>query len=97
MKITPIAKPAAKLRLSITWSRNPRWSDWTAMSEGCYLLRTNLTDIDPGTLRTRYIQLTEAEWAFRITKDELEIRPIWHQREQRVLAHIVVCFLAYVS
>jgi transposase len=44
----------------------------------------------------RYIQLTEAEWAFRISKDELEIRPIWHQREDRVLAHILVCFLAYV-
>jgi hypothetical protein len=44
----------------------------------------------------RYIQLTEAEWAFRITKDELEIRPIWHQKEDRVKAHILVCFLAYV-
>jgi hypothetical protein len=43
-----------------------------------------------------YIQLTEAEWAFRITKDELEIRPIWHQKEERVLAHILVCFLGYV-
>jgi hypothetical protein len=44
----------------------------------------------------RYIQLTEAEWAFRITKDELAIRPIWHQKEDRVKAHILVCFLAYV-
>ncbi len=43
-----------------------------------------------------YIQLTEAEWAFRIHKDELEIRPIWHQKTERVLAHIFVCFLAYV-
>ena len=42
------------------------------------------------------IQLTEAEWAFRITKDELEIRPIWHQKTDRVLAHILICFLAYV-
>jgi len=66
------------------------------MSEGCYLLRTNLTDTDPATLWKRYIQLTEAEWAFRITKDELEIRPIWHQKEDRVKAHILVCFLAYV-
>ena len=40
--------------------------------------------------------LPKNEWAFRITKDELEIRPIWHQREDRVLAHILVCFLAYV-
>ena len=96
VKIAPIRKPTGKARLSVTWSRTPRWSDWTAMSEGCYLLRTNLTDVDPSTLWKRYIQLTEAEWAFRITKDELEIRPIWHQREERVLAHILVCFLAYV-
>ena len=96
VKIAPIRKPTSKTRLSVTWSRNPRWSDWTAMSEGCYLLRTNLGDVDPSALWKRYIQLTEAEWAFRITKDELEIRPIWHQREERVLAHILVCFLAYV-
>ena len=42
------------------------------------------------------IQLTDAEWAFRITKDELVLRPIWHQKEDRVKAHILVCFLAYV-
>ena len=96
VKIAPIRKPAGKAQLSITWTRNPRWSDWTAVSEGCYLLRTNLTGLDAATLWKRYIQLSEAEWAFRITKDELEIRPIWHQREQRVLAHILVCFLAYV-
>ena len=40
--------------------------------------------------------MTDAEWAFRITKDELEIRPIWHHKEDRVQAHILVCFLAYV-
>jgi len=44
-----------------------------------------------------YIQLTEAEWAFRITKDELEMpSDIWHQKTDRVLAHILICFLAYV-
>jgi hypothetical protein len=43
-----------------------------------------------------YIQLTEAEAAFRIQKSELRIRPIWHQKEERVPAHILVCFLAYV-
>ncbi len=42
-----------------------------------------------------HILLTEAEWAFRITKDELAIRPVWHQKEDRVKAHILVCFLAY--
>ena len=43
-----------------------------------------------------YVQLTEAEAAFRIEKSDLKIRPIWHQKEDRVLAHILVCFLAYV-
>ena len=94
--ITPIAKPQGKARLSVTWTRNPRWSEWAQISEGCYLLRTNLTDTDPATLWKRYIQLTEAEWAFRIHKDELEIRPIWHHKDRRVEAHIMVCFLAYV-
>ena len=78
------------------WARNDRWNDWAALSEGCYLLRTNLQETDPAVLWKRYIQLTEAEWAFRITKNELEIRPIWHQKTDRVLAHILVCFLAYV-
>ncbi|MCR4412048.1 MAG: hypothetical protein NUV77_06430, partial [Thermoguttaceae bacterium] len=59
-------------------------------------LRTNLTETDPATLWKRYIQWTEAEWAFRITKDELVIRPIWHQTTDRVGGHILVCFLAYV-
>jgi len=96
VKIRPIRNPAGKTRVSIAWSRNGRWGDWAHISEGCYLLRTNLTDTDPATLWKRYIQLTEAEWAFRITKDELGIRPIWHQKQDRVLAHILVCFLAYV-
>lgn len=96
VKITAIKNPAGKARLTVGFKRNKRWSDWAELSEGCYLLRTNLTDVDPKTLWKRYIQLTEAEWAFRITKDELVIRPIWHQRPDRVKAHILVCFLAYV-
>jgi transposase len=85
-----------KARLKVSWKRDPRWHDWAALSEGCYLLRTNVKETDPAALWKQYIQLTEAEWAFRISKDELEIRPIWHQTEPRVLAHILVCFLAYV-
>jgi len=92
----PVAKPAGKARLSITWTRNGRWQEWAALAEGCYLLRTNLTETDPAVLWKRYIQLTEAEWAFRIQKDELAIRPIWHHKADRVQAHILVCFLAYV-
>jgi transposase len=94
--IEKLKRPQGKARLKVRFRRNRRWSDWAALSEGCYLLRTNLTDADPAALWKRYIQLTDAEWAFRITKDELGIRPIWHQRQDRVLAHILVCFLAYV-
>jgi transposase len=96
VKIQRVSPPEGKQRLRVTWRRNRRWSEWAALSEGCYLLRTNLNETDPAVLWKRYIQLTEAEWAFRISKDELEIRPIWHQKEDRVLAHILVCFLAYV-
>jgi hypothetical protein len=59
-------------------------------------LRTNLTGVDPQMLWKRYIQLTEAEWAFRITKDERVIRPIGRHKADRLKAHILVCFLAYV-
>ena len=83
-------------RLAITWTRQSTWSDWATLSEGCYLLRSNLIGVDAATLWKRYIQLTEAEWAFRIHKDELGIRPIWHHKSERVQAHILVCFLAYV-
>lgn len=96
VKIERLSPPQGKARLRVAWTRNGRWSDWAALSEGCYLLRTNLNETDPATLWKRYIQLTEAEWAFRIEKDELEIQPIWHQKTDRVLAHILVCFLAYV-
>jgi transposase len=96
VKIAAIENPTDKARLKITWKRNKRWSEWAALAEGCYLLRTNLTDIDPATLWKRYIQLTDAEWAFRITKDELAIRPIWHHKADRVKGHILICFLAYV-
>lgn len=93
--IQKLPRPRGKQELEITWQRNAKFADWCQLADGCYLLRSNLTDIDAATLWKRYIQLTEAEWAFRITKDELSIRPIWHQKEDRVKAHILVCFLAY--
>jgi transposase len=80
----------------ISWTKNEKWRDWATLNEGCYLLRTNVTDWSPEDLWEAYIQLTEAEAAFRIHKSDLRIRPVWHQREDRVLAHILVCFLAYV-
>ena len=96
IKIVAIKNPTDKAKLKVTFKRNKQWGDWAQLSEGCYLLRTNLTNVDPKTLWKQYIQLTEAEWAFRITKDELVIRPIWHQKADRIKAHILVCFLAYV-
>ncbi len=66
------------------------------LSEGCYLLRSNVRDWSDEDLWKAYIQLTEAEGAFRIHKSDLGLRPIWHQKEERVKAHILVCFLAYV-
>jgi transposase len=82
--------------LAVTWTRRTQWRDWAMLSEGCYLLRTNVQDWSAQDLWQAYIQLTEAEAAFRIHKSDLRIRPIWHQKEDRVQAHILVCFLAYV-
>jgi transposase len=63
--------------------------------EGRYLLRTNLTEHDPATLWSFYIQLTEVEQAFKELKTDLAIRPIYHQKDSRIEAHIFVAFLAY--
>ncbi len=82
--------------LRLRWEKNPAWSEWAAQSEGCYLLRTNIQDWTPEDLWRTYIQLTQAEAAFRVHKSDLSIRPIWHQKEDRVRAHILVCFLGYV-
>lgn len=89
-------KETANGGVNISWHKNGTWREWADLSEGCYLLRSNVTDWTPEELWRAYIQLTEAEAAFRIHKSDLRIRPIWHQREDRVLAHILVCFLAYV-
>ena len=58
------------------------------------MLRSNVRDFTPPELWEAYIQLTEAEEAFRLQKGDLEIRPIWHQKPERLRAHILVCFLA---
>jgi transposase len=72
------------------------FDDWARLSEGAYLLRSNISDWSDQQLWKAYIQLTQAEAAFRIHKDQLNVRPIWHQRQDRVQAHILVCFLAFV-
>jgi len=63
--------------------------------DGHYLLRSNLTAEDPAVLWTRYVQLTQIEAVFRSLKNDLGIRPIYHQLEHRVDAHILIAFLAY--
>jgi transposase len=83
-------------RARLVWRKVEAWREWADLSEGCYLLRSNVTGWSDEELWKTYIQLTEAEAAFRIHKSDLVIRPIWHQKEDRVLAHILVCFLAYV-
>jgi transposase len=80
----------------LQWHKIEAARDWATVSAGCYLLRTNVLDWTDAELWKTYMQLTEAEAAFRIHKTDLSIRPIWHQKEERVLAHILVCFLAYV-
>jgi transposase len=81
--------------LRLDWSVRSQWDEWAQVSEGCYVLRTNVTDWTPDQLWQAYIQLTQAEAAFRIHKSDLSLRPIWHQKGSRVQAHILVCFLAY--
>jgi len=81
--------------LRVRWSRNSEWDEWATLTEGHYLLRTNLVGCTPQELWRMYIQLTQAESAFRAQKSELSLRPIWHQWEHRVQAHILFSFLAY--
>jgi transposase len=80
----------------ITWTKFEKWRAWAQLSEGAYVLRTNVGGWSDEDLWRAYMQLTDAETAFRIQKSDLSLRPVWHQKEDRVLAHILVCFLAYV-
>ena len=68
---------------------------WRESREGAYLLRTNLEAQTAEQLWSKYMQLTEAEAAFRALKSELSIRPLFHQKEPRVKAHVMVAFLGY--
>ena len=91
-----VEDPSCAAGLKLAVSINQQWEQRAALAEGCYVLRTNLTQWDPPTLWRTYIQLTQAEAAFRIHKRDLSLRPFWHQKQSRVEAHILVCFLAYV-
>jgi transposase len=79
----------------LIWKMKEGRKDWRELREGAYLLRTNLTAGTAEELWSRYMQLTEAEASFRALKSELSIRPLFHQKEPRVKAHVMVAFLGY--
>lgn len=81
--------------LKLEWTERDDWKRWAEICEGAYILRTNVADWSGEELWRTYVQLSHAEAAFRIHKSELSMRPIWHQKAERVKAHILVCFLAY--
>jgi hypothetical protein len=60
----------------VSWRQKESWREWSQLSEGCYMLRTNIQDWSPEELWRAYIQLTEAENAFRVHKNDLSIRPV---------------------
>jgi len=82
-------------KLKLTWITRSEWEDWAKLTEGTYILRSNIHDWTDEELWKTYIQLSEAEAAFRIQKSDLCIRPIWHHKQERIKAHILICFLAY--
>jgi transposase len=81
--------------VKLQWSKSSQWEDWAKLSEGTYILRSNIHDWTDEELWKTYIQLSEAEAAFRIHKSDLCIRPIGHHKQERIKAHILICFLAY--
>lgn len=81
-------------RLSIQVKKNEERWQWALETCGSYILRTNWTESDPKILWKTYIQLTEVEDSFRTEKHDLGMRPIFHQKQGRTQAHILVCFLA---
>jgi transposase len=82
--------------VKLKWSSRQEWEDWAKLSEGTDILRSNIHDWTDQELWKTYIQLSEAEAAFRIQKSDLCLRPIWHHKQDRIKAHILICFLAYV-
>jgi transposase len=88
-------KDQAVTRQTFTYSLNRKKLRTVRRREGRYLLRSNLTAEDPALLWRHYIQLTEIEKAFKELKSDLSIRPIYHQKDSRIEAHIFVAFIAY--
>ena len=94
--ISVIEDKSTPTGVKLKWNIRSEWDDWARLTEGTYILRSNIHDWTDEQLWKTYIQLTEAEAAFRIQKSDLCIRPIWHHKQARIKAHILICFLAYV-
>jgi len=94
-QVKVLVDPTRRSTLRLTWRERKDWKQWARLTEGTYILRSNVDDWSPAELWRTYVQLYQAEAAFRIHKSELSIRPIWHQKAERVQAHILVCFLAF--
>lgn len=98
VKITlpePPAKNARSRRVDFEFHLDKAKLRQVRRREGRYLLRTNLTATEPAKLWEFYLQLVEVEAAFKRLKDELAVRPVFHRTEERIEAHVFVCFLAY--
>jgi transposase len=96
--ITEAADPQHKTgsRLAIDIQRDEALREWVEQADGAYLLRTNLQGHSAQFLWKTYIGLTQIEDCFRVTKHDFGLRPIFHRKEHRTQAHILVCFLALV-
>src|SRR5713101_9596195 len=79
----------------LRWEMKKDREAWRDLREGAYMLRTNLQADSAEQMWSMYMQLTEAEASFRALKSELSIRPLFHQKEERVKAHVLVAFLGY--
>ena len=92
--VMEVLTDAAGAACALTIACRVERGQWAQQAHGAYLLRTNCLEKDPARLWQWYLQLTQAEAAFRTEKSDLHLRPIFHQKAERVEAHILVCFLA---
>jgi hypothetical protein len=89
----PLARNAQGQACGLKIAERAERRAWAELAHGAYLLRTNCPEKDPANLWRWYMQLSQAEDAFRISKSDLSLRPVFHQKTERVEAHILVCFL----
>jgi transposase len=93
--LVQITYPELDTNPSFSFSLNKQKLKEVRRREGSYLLRSNITEGDPAELWNHYIQLTEIEQAFKELKGDLSVRPVFHQKEERIEAHIFIAFIAY--